>query len=330
MSKDLFILAKETQGKSNPIVTALLYTYCPVAAHWYVRNTPVEDVFDLMWKALEDYTSGRTMADCLRGYGLESVLPAVWEYVDKVKAFRRHHTHEMSAPETTAFFKPGKRSDSTFGIQNELEHLGGTWSNLMDYVRIWAYLMRDWHLSMKIPLGENVKWKFKKFTVSLSAPGVHSKLRVHFPVWGWDVTVGRVRSNYLGLLVTDRRQDALRFHLVNNSDLVGDKPWPDDRRPFLYALDQISGETEYINPPVGQKLALDSVMPAYRLARIGPNLPLAGLRDHQRCPSCGYRKMCFGEKGKTMRDENSQRLYQEDKRERLYLTGSVEDEPVEM
>lgn len=52
MSKDIFILAKENQGKSNPIVTALLYIYCPAAAHWYLRNSPVQDVFDITGKRL--------------------------------------------------------------------------------------------------------------------------------------------------------------------------------------------------------------------------------------------------------------------------------------
>jgi hypothetical protein len=137
------------------------------------------------------------------------------------------------------------------------------------------------------------------------------------------VTVGRVKSVYLGLLVSNRTQDALRFALVNNSDLVGDKPWPDGKRPYLYALDQVTGEAEYMNPAVDQECALDTVMPMYRAARIGPNLPLAALRDHHRCLSCGYRKMCCGEKGNKVLMTSMNQLLHEDKLERLYLTGSV-------
>ena len=165
---------------------------------------------------------------------------------------------------------------------------------------------------------------FLKFTVSFSAPGVYARLRVHFPVWGWEVTVGRVKSVYLGLLVSNRRQDALRFALVNNSDLVGDKPWPDGKRPFVYALDQVTGEADYMNPTIDLECVLDTVMPMYRAARIGPNLPLAALRDHHRCLSCGYRKLCFGDKSNTMRAASLNQLLHEDKRERLYLTGIVE------
>ena len=34
MSKDIFIVAKQMAGKQNPIVSALLYDFCPAAAHW--------------------------------------------------------------------------------------------------------------------------------------------------------------------------------------------------------------------------------------------------------------------------------------------------------
>jgi hypothetical protein len=85
MFKDIFILAQEYQGKSSPTVTALPYIYCPAAAHWYLRDTHVQDVFDITWKALEDYSSGITMADWLRKYDLGTVLPEVWKYVDQVE-----------------------------------------------------------------------------------------------------------------------------------------------------------------------------------------------------------------------------------------------------
>ena len=323
MSKDLFILAKETQGRSNPIVTALLYSYCPSAAHWYVRNSPVDDVFDLVWKALEDYATGRTLVECLTEYGLSTVIPDVKHFVEQVELFRRRQTYSVPAPETTMLFKSGKRADSIFSLQSQLENLGGSWNNVLEYARIWAYVIRDWKTSMKLRSEENARREFKKFTVSLSAPGVHSRLSVHFPVWGWEVTVGRVKSVYLGLLVSGRKQDALRFALVHNSDLVGDKPWPGGQRPYLYALDRVSGETEYMNLVVDHEYALNMVMPMYRAARIGPNLPLAALQDRGNCLSCGYRKICCGEKGNTLLVASLNQLLHESKRERQFLTGFV-------
>ena len=323
MSHDLFSLAKETQGRSNPIVTALLYSYCPAAAHWYVRNSPVEVVFDLVWKALEDYATGKTLAECLTEYGLSTVIPEIKHFIEQVELFRRRQTHSMSAPETTMLFKSGKRADSTFGLQSQMEQLGGSWNNVLEYARIWAYVMRDWKASMKLRSGDSVRREFKKFTVSLSAPGVHSRLRVHLPVWGWEVTVGKVKSVYLGLLVSRGKQDALRFALVHNSDLVGDKPWPGGQRPYLYALDRVSGETEYMNLAMDLEYALKMVMPIYRAARIGPNFPMAALHDRDHCLACGYRKICFGEKNNSLLVASLNQLLHESKREREFLTGFV-------
>ena len=45
-------------GKQNPIVSALLYDFCPAAAHWYVRGAEPDEVFDVVWKAFEDYATG--------------------------------------------------------------------------------------------------------------------------------------------------------------------------------------------------------------------------------------------------------------------------------
>ena len=46
-------------GKQNPIVSALLYDFCPGAAHWYVRGAEPDEVFDVVWKAFEDYATGK-------------------------------------------------------------------------------------------------------------------------------------------------------------------------------------------------------------------------------------------------------------------------------
>lgn len=295
MTKDIFILAQEYRGESNPIVTALLYIYCPAAAHWYLRDTTVRDVFDITWKALEDYSSGNTMADCIRKYDLEMVLPEVWEYVDQVKQFRCDHP-DLQAPETTRFFRGGKR-DNIFGLQNQLNNLGGSWSSLLEYVRVWAFMMRDWHISMKIPIDGHIKWKFKKFTVRLSVLMEHTETHVRFPVWGWDViTAGGSRQIYLGLLVSGGRQDALRFTLVNNSASADGNGWPDGKHPYLFALDRVTGEAEKINLAVRQESAISAVSSIYRTARIGPNLPLGAFQNYYRCLSCGYGKICFGDR----------------------------------
>ena len=56
---------------------------------------------------------------------------------------------------------------------------------------------------------------FQLFTISLSTPGVvQSNLRVHMPVWGWDVRNDQARRVYLGLLVSNRKQHPIYGLLI--------------------------------------------------------------------------------------------------------------------
>jgi hypothetical protein len=321
---DIFILAQEYRGKSNPIVTALLYIYCPAAAHWYLRNSPVLDVFDITWKALEDYSSGITMADCLRKYDLGTILPEVWKYIDEVEQFR-HFNADVKAPETTRFFRGGKR-DNIFGLQNQLNNLGGSWNSLLEYVRVWAYMMRDWHTDMKIPNDEHTDWELKKFTVRLSAPMEHGKTYVKYPVWGWEVINGSSKEIYLGLLVSGGIQDALRFALVNDSKPADGHGWPDGKRPYLFALDRVTGGAAQINLAVNQEFALNAVLPIYKAARIGPNIPLGAFQNYNQCLSCGYGKICFGDGHNANYSAVLEQLLRTDERKRFFMSQSWEEE----
>ena len=324
MYRDIFEAARQTKGKPNPIVAALLYSFCPAAAHWYVRNVEPEEVFDVVWQALEDYATGKSMVECLEGYGLAALIPDVKRYIEQVILLRSRHTSVGAAPELTILFKGDRAGQSVYGLQNQLNNLGGSWKSVLSYVRVWAFLMRDWKTEMKLPPGNKIIRDFKKFVVSLSVPGVHSSSRVHFPVWGWDVTVGKVRSIYLGLLVSGQRQDALRFALVYNSDLVDDKGWP-GQRPYLYSLDRDMGSANPINLSIEHGDALGMVVKLYEGARVGPNFPLALLRDSDTCLSCGYKKVCYGEKGSILMSAAVDQLVRENKRERNLLIGYRRD-----
>lgn len=322
--RDIFEVARETKGKPNPVVAALLYSFCSAAAHWYVRNVQPEQVFDVVWQALEDYATGRSMVECLEGYGLAPLIPDVKRYIEQVTLLRSRHTSIGTAPELTILFKGERSGQSVFGLQNQLNNLGGSWKSVLSYVRVWAFLMRDWKTEMKLPPGDKVIRDFKKFVVSLSVPGLHTSSRVHFPIWGWDVMIGKVRSIYLGLLVSGQRQDALRFALVYNSDLVDDKGWP-GQRPHLYSLDRDLGSASPINLSVEHGDALGMVVKMYEAARVGPNFPLAALRDRDICLSCGYKKVCYGERGNTLISAAVDQLIRENKRERDFLTGYRRD-----
>jgi hypothetical protein len=174
MSKEIFIPARQMAGMQDPIVSALLYQFCPAVAHWYLRNVQPEDVFDVVWRALEDYETGKSMAVCLEAYGLASLIPSVNNYIEQVTLFRSRYSAIGNSPELLPLFKGDRPSQSTFGLQNELNNLGGLWRSLVTYVRVWTFLLKDWKAQMKIPPGDQVVRTFQKFNVSLSAPSARS------------------------------------------------------------------------------------------------------------------------------------------------------------
>src|SRR5574339_472018 len=99
MCTDIFEAARDKIGKANPIMTALMYSFCPGAAYWYVRNAQPEEVFDVVWRAFEDYVTGKTMVECLEGYGLGTLIPDVKKYIDGVTLFRSRNSALGLAPE---------------------------------------------------------------------------------------------------------------------------------------------------------------------------------------------------------------------------------------
>src|SRR3990170_3770875 len=155
MYTDLFVAAKDKMGRPNPIMAALLYSFCPGAAYWYVRNVQPEEVVDVVWRALEDYATGKTMREFLEGYGLATLIPDIKKYIEQVTLFRSRYTALGMAPELSTLFTGDRASQSTYGVQNELNNLGGSWKSLISYVRVWAFLMRDWKAEMKMPSGNN-------------------------------------------------------------------------------------------------------------------------------------------------------------------------------
>ena len=290
MSKDIFILAKQMAGKQNPIVSALLYDFCPAAAHWYVRGAEPEDVFDVVWKSFEDYATGKKFRAIAEKYGITTMLPEISKYIAAVVECRSRYSKDGPSPEITHDL--GTIFSNQFGLQNQLNQLGGTLGDLKHFVRVWRFLMGDWKTCMKMDQRDTSQRIFQLFTVSLSAPGVvQSNLRVHMPVWGWEVRTGQVRRVYLGLLVSNRKQHPLRFALVHRADRADDKKWPNHGRPDLWALDRDTGVAE---PIIVKSEALLKLIPRWHdEAQYGRNRPV-GLDDKENCRFCGYRTLCYG------------------------------------
>jgi hypothetical protein len=70
---------------------------------------------------------------------------------------------------------------------------------------------------------------------------------------------------------------------------------------------------------------LNMVIKMYETARVGPNFPLAVLRDRNNCLSCGYKKVCYGEKGTTVLSAAVAQLIRENPRERRVMMGDRRD-----
>jgi hypothetical protein len=290
VSKDIFILAKGMTGKQNPIVSALLYDFCPAAAHWYVRGAEPEEVFDIVWQAFEDYATGKTFRAVAESYGITTMLPEIVKYMAAVEECRSLFSKDGPSPEITHDI--GSTFSSQFGLQNQLNQLGGTLGELKHYVRVWRFLMGDWKTCMKMDQKKTSQRIFQSFTVSLSVPGiVQSNLRVHLPVWGWEVQTGQVKRVYLGLLVSNRKQHPLRFALVHGADRADEKKWPNNGRPDLWALDRDTGVAE---PIIVKSEAILQLIPRWHdEAQYGRNRPV-GLDDKETCRFCGYKTLCYG------------------------------------
>ena len=290
MSKDIFILAKQMAGMQNPIVSALLYDFCPAAAHWYVRGAEPDEVFDVVWKAFKDYATGKKFRAIIEEYGLTTMIPEMRRYMAAVEECRSRYSKDGPSPEITHDL--GATFSSQFGLQSQLNHLGGTLGELKHYIRVWRFLMSDWKSCMKMDQKTTSQRIFQLFTVSLSAPGiVQSNLRVQMPVWGWEVRIGQARRVYLGLLVSDRKQHPLRFALIHGSDRADEKKWPNNGRPDLWALDRDTGVAE---PIIVRSEAILTMIPRWHdEAQFGRNRPV-GLDDKETCRFCGYRTLCYG------------------------------------
>jgi hypothetical protein len=86
----------------------------------------------------------------------------------------------------------------------------------------------------------------------------------------------------------------IRFSLVQNSDRGGEKSWPNQGKPLVYALDRDMGYADAISVNIGQSSRL--VARWHKEAQVGRNRPI-GLDDTELCRFCGYKTLCYGKVG---------------------------------
>ena len=317
MYTDLFLaLLHGKNRRRNPILSALLYVFCPAAARWWFSGADPVVPFDITWQALTDFSRGEDIKSVLQEYGVdESTDEKLKQYYKAVKEWRGKFTG--LAPELSVNFplQANFAPDAKFGSSDLYGKFGGNWRYMFEYVRAWSILAYEWQDRIVPSASDNdSNIQFKSLEVALSAPGVRRP--AYFPVWAWIEKVGLVNRTFIGLLVNfpgmsknaqivrdkiQGMQDQLRFALVQRSALSGDEPWPSP--PEVHALDRTTGASTPFDAVVNTTDALKMVVELSEAARKGPHLPLGALQSPEKCEVCGFRAFCYGN-DKTLRDDS--------------------------
>ncbi len=283
---------RNRQARGNPILPALLYAYCPAAAGWWLAGETPEPVFDVIWQVLEDYAAGKTLKEALLDYEIgEAALPDIEQYIGEVATYRSHHP--MRSPELSPLFPGGRFEPShRLGSQVGIRRMGG-WQSVLEYARVWAFLLYDWRSRMQI--SPDVELVIEKEWLALRAPSVRKA--AYFPVWVWKENFAGKRRNHIGLFVEDGRgHDQLRFALVQAADRIGDKRWKTP--PLVYGLGRESGEAELFKATFSPEELLKAVLPLGEQARQSTVFPLQAIRNPQACLLCGFQANCYPDQKK--------------------------------
>lgn len=288
MHTDLFsALLNRENRRGHPILSAMLYSFCPTAARWWIAGANPEPPFDPVWQAIKDWTPEISLTERLKQNGLEDVVDNVKKYVEAVDHCR-HDNLNLRAPELLPTFKSNELPDNCkYGSWNGIRNLGGNWDNLFVYARTWAFLLADWRTGMDIARDSTFHLKIEK--VALTLPDY--RLPVHFETLVWRVQVGHIREARIGVLVQDGELDLLRFGLLSRSNQQGDHPWPN--LPQIYALDRKTGEVKRAELPVSSREFPGLVRQLAEAAKEGPYPPLNALQRPSICKGCGYQHFCY-------------------------------------
>ena len=288
MCTDLFsALLNRENRRGHPILSAMLYSFCPAAARWWIAGADPQPPFEPVWQAIKDWDPEISLAERLTQYGLGDVLDVVRKYVGAVDKYRFQHRNVL-APELLPFFFGGEFPlNRRFGSENGIRNLGGDWKNLFIYARTWAFLLEDWRSG--ILADHDTGYSLKMETVLLTLPDCRQP--VHFEALVWRVRTGHVTEARIGALLQDGEQDLLRLALLGLSSPQVDHLWPN--LPLVYAMNPETGEAKLTDLPISSRELPALVRQLAKAAQEGPYPPLTALQRPSVCKGCGYQNLCY-------------------------------------
>ncbi|HEX7540575.1 MAG TPA: hypothetical protein VF352_00475 [Anaerolineales bacterium] len=298
---DLFIALINNNARGHPVLTALLYAFCPMAAKWWLNGADPVVPYDVVWEAVSDFTTELTLKDALVKRGVPDLIGHVKKYAEQVTKFRDHHRYNNPASELSQEFKGGSiEVTARTGYQDAFDkHFGGDWRNVLRFARTWLFTTQDWRGGVEIEAGKG--YTIQKVTLLLNVPRLN-KGSIKWPAWCWRIKDGYALRIVLGMMTDDSKQDQLRFALAASSQSylvketvngkVDEKIIPWEVTPHLYSLDRQSGSVKPARLDDTKKLVL--TIPSLALvAKKGACPPLGVLSQQGNCEHCGFQALCF-------------------------------------
>lgn len=297
MYTDLFkALLNPKNSREHPIMSAMLYAFCPAALHWWQAGVDPSVPKDMAWQMLEYRADGKYLPEVLVDLGFADVTEHLKNYISSVESYRAQEANDkVPSPELNHLYRYKiKAFPGRFGYKESFERAGFErgWVDLLEFVRLWHFVYVDWAIKSGVkPIPEETEIKFERITLAFTAPGIRTP--AFFPAWIWRMKIGRVIKNTIGLLVDDvRDQDQLRFALTLAS-APADEEYPWAIIPDVYALDRRTGEVAPVNQTVPRKFALASIEAISRAAKKGLYMPFNAWEQPRRCLMCGFYDQCY-------------------------------------
>lgn len=287
MHTDLFLaLTNKENPPRHPLMSALLYCYCPAAAYWWLSGAQPALVFDPISVAMLDYSKGWDLETGLAAHGFDTLKEEAKRFCEQVHSFRKTYSF-ASAPENSLLFRgvDTKLMANTFGLAEAFEKFGGHWINFYRYVHTRQFLIPDWIKGMG--MADSVKVEVRRVTLLLSMEFVRKALQ--WDTWVLEAYAGGVKRTVVGLFTDRHGQDELRFYLAQHATPLQGL-W--NIQPEVAGLNCNTGEFSKYNPRATEGDITKIVEGINAQARNGPLPALHALTRPGLCEKCGYRSQC--------------------------------------